>query len=167
MYTFQGITYGSSLIQHIRSAIGNVALLHPAGTELSLQPCHSSQPRLHARCSIHSHAAEMESLMGTQRASKLILQGFLQPAGLLLCTHPLEKGKTQFASPVAAYAYDKERWEGSDCPLGDEIIPYKYVTHYSEIKDTDAESFKKHVRISSHNWPKFKTSCSASLLHCF
>lgn len=64
---------GLSLIQYFKSAIGNITLLHPAGTELSLQPCPSSEPRLHARCSIHSHAAEMKALTATERASKLIL----------------------------------------------------------------------------------------------
>lgn len=44
--------------------------------------------------------------------------------------------------------------------MRDEIICY--VTHYSKSKNTDAKSFKKHYRISSHNQPKFKTLFSIS-----
>lgn len=103
--------------------------------ELSLQPCPppqrlpgpaptATQPRLHSP----------QPHWWPEKFFFFFFLGFFQPARLRPCTHPSGKGETQFASPVAPHAHDKGRWEGSGCPLGDEIIPCKYVTHYRESK---------------------------------
>ena len=130
MYTFQQSTHGSSLIQ---KRYRQHCLASPRRDQVQPPAVPSPQPRLHTRCSIHNHTAQMKSLTAPWRASKWILQDFLQSAGLHPCTHPLGKDKAQFASPTATYAYDKERWEGSGCPLGDDTI-HKYITLYSKSK---------------------------------
>lgn len=87
-----------------------------------------------ARPSTHTHTAKIKYSTATLTAREFLFAGFFQSARRCPCTHPSGKGETQLASPVAPHAHDKGRWEGSACPLGDEIIPCKYVTHYRESK---------------------------------